>query len=249
MDGTPRVQRFCSSRCQYQHRIESNPKRRACAVCHKPVLRKDVDSGVCSANCGYARRKARTRPQAKCKGCSAMFWPRRQGNGAFDKTCSRRCYLTVSKVDKVSAPCRQCGTTFESYPKQGRAFCSVECARVHFVGEQSPHYRGTRDPNRGSMWARLARQIRERDGHACRRCGKAWTMGERTFHVDHLIPWRWFEDKTRANDQGNLFTLCHSCHGHKTGYIERRFLRGDVLSLEQFAASLSMPSAVLAVTL
>jgi 5-methylcytosine-specific restriction endonuclease McrA len=85
----------------------------------------------------------------------------------------------------------------------------------------------------------LAASIRERDKHTCRRCGVKWEAGRR-FPVDHIIPWRAFTNKADANDPANLATLCFSCHAKKTHIFETRWLKGDVLDMEQYRRAIDL---------
>ncbi|NQU83518.1 MAG: hypothetical protein HQ536_02295 [Parcubacteria group bacterium] len=57
-------------------------------------------------------------------------------------------------------------------------------------------------------------KVRIRDGHACQKCGKKWTKGERRLDVHHLDC-----DKEKSSkyenykkEQHNMITLCHKCH-------------------------------------
>lgn len=111
-------------------------------------------------------------------------------------------------------------------------------------GPNSPLYRGKRDPNRGRGWQQIAREIRNRDNYTCQRCGEQHQEGMKTWPVDHIIPWRCFEDKWSANDPSNLATLCPRCHQYKTLIVERRYFRGDMLLMEQYKRALWMNSAV-----
>lgn len=88
-------------------------------------------------------------------------------------------------------------------------------------------FRGGRDRDRGRGWAKRAEKIRARDLYRCQRCGKSEEENGQKLSVDHIIPWRVFEDKDAANVDANLTSLCKSCHSHKTSRAEQRWLRGD----------------------
>lgn len=111
-------------------------------------------------------------------------------------------------------------------------------------------FRGDKDPNRGANWNRLADAIRERDGYTCRRCGisECGTIRREKMSVDHVKPWRSFEDKALANHPDNLVSLCRKCHSRKTTVVERAWLRGDVLAWKQWVRSLHLKSAVKGIT-
>lgn len=114
-------------------------------------------------------------------------------------------------------------------------------------GANSPHYRGVQDPNRGRGWAKLARTIRERDNHTCQRCGAVHQGGTKAFAVDHIVPWRAFEDKAAANDPTNLTTVCARCHAIKTHIMEKKWLSGDRLGMEQYRQALQRKPLFMAV--
>jgi DEAD/DEAH box helicase domain-containing protein len=75
----------------------------------------------------------------------------------------------------------------------------------------------TNTPNEyGPGWARLRETIRQRDDFRCQVCGRPETIRQHDVH--HKVPFRMFRDETgrilreRANDPGNLVTLCPECH-------------------------------------
>ena len=70
----------------------------------------------------------------------------------------------------------------------------------------------------GPNWAAQKERARERDGRECRICG-APEKPARRHDVHHVIPFRDFkyipgenDNHLRANELGNLITLCHNCH-------------------------------------
>lgn len=58
-------------------------------------------------------------------------------------------------------------------------------------------------------WKNTARQIRERDGYKCVKCGNSRDR----LYVDHKIERK---DGGADYDHNNLWTLCAICHGAKT---------------------------------
>ena len=116
--------------------------------------------------------------------------------------------------------------------------CSVECRALFGRGANSPMFRpeSIGDPlkrlGRGE-WKRRAAEARSRDSNTCRRCARKWEHG-RCFPVDHVIPWRTFENKAHADDLSNLVTLCDKCHSWKTSTAERKWFMGDMQSFAQF---------------
>ena len=57
-----------------------------------------------------------------------------------------------------------------------------------------------------SAWARIRRNILDRDGYRCRKCGKSGVL--EVHHVKAL-------DDGGTNELGNLLTLCRGCHIHE----------------------------------
>lgn len=145
----------------------------------------------------------------------------------------------------LTVQCAQCGNGFKrtagAVKRAKRSFCSKACGYAFNVGENSPMFRGDKDPNRGAAWNRIAESIRVRDGHKCKRCEKP--QGKEKLSVDHVRPWRTFKDKELANHPDNLVSLCRRCHSYKTTTIERAWLRGDRIAWLQWVRSLSLPSA------
>ena len=68
----------------------------------------------------------------------------------------------------------------------------------------------------GPGWMQLRDTIRQRDGFRCQVCGRL--EKSRQHDVHHKIPFRLFRDdagrivREKANDPGNLTTLCPECH-------------------------------------
>lgn len=110
------------------------------------------------------------------------------------------------------------------------------------VGERAAMWRGGSDPNRGQAWLKLAESIRERDGYTCRRCGTTQFENGRRLDVDHIRPWRSFENKKEANAADNLVALCARCHRSKTSGAERQWLKGDCLAMAAYQRAINTPS-------
>lgn len=75
--------------------------------------------------------------------------------------------------------------------------------------KETAHYR-TAD------WRARRLRILRRDAWVCSAC-KRVTLGQ-TAHVDHIMPL----EEGGTDDDGNLQTLCSSCHGAKTRAEQRR---------------------------
>ena len=235
--GPREPSRFCTPSCWYQWQRD---RRRRCTVCGAPVKPARRSQTTCSRLCGYKSRKLRTRPPTKCRWCSQDFFPTMQGINQA-KFCSRACRTAFDRR-RLTFVCSQCGCEFQRgaalIKRSARAFCGHRCAAIGNRGEGNPLFRGLRSGYRGAGWSELSELIRVRDDHSCRRCG-ARQETKRKFPVDHLIPWRTFEDKVAANDPSNLVTLCAPCHSWKTLTAERLYLKGDVVAFERFTRSIS----------
>jgi len=144
--------------------------------------------------------------------------------------------------------CRQCGKSFRrtaaAVKRSVNVFCGMACFAAFNVGENHVLFRGDKDPNRGAKWNKLAATIRHRDAYTCRRCGKCEYGLTEKLSVDHVRPWRSFDDKALANNPDNLVSLWRACHSHKTTVVEAAWLRGDVIAWKQWVVSLSLQSAV-----
>ncbi len=216
---------------------------RGCRVCGKPCRR---GQPTCSKGCGYKARKEKTRPAHRCPICSAEFYPIRH-LATWSKYCSLKCARAKQseRLAMVPVECCGCGRGFRrtagAVKRVQRVFCSRECRAKFFVGDKCAQWRGGHDHNRGPAWRTLAEKIRERDGYACRRCGKTQAENKRRLDVDHIVPWRAFDRVEDANDPYNLASLCATCHRHKTAKIERAFLNGDCLVQWQDENAVRLP--------
>jgi DEAD/DEAH box helicase domain-containing protein len=86
----------------------------------------------------------------------------------------------------------------------------------------------------GRDWARLRRQVRERDGFRCRVCGVS--EEGRAHHVHHITPFRLFASAAQANQLSNLITLCPACHRRaETSVRVRTGLSGLAFALGHLA--------------
>jgi len=89
------------------------------------------------------------------------------------------------------------------------------------TGEDHWSYNGGLDEY-GPGWQAKRRDVRERDGHSCLRCGMTESAHQEKWgqqlHVHHIIPRREFLDSdgelqhNKANALSNLITLCRQCH-------------------------------------
>ena len=238
--------RFCSRVCSDAWVRERNPQRAACVVCGKSTVSGRIPGKTCSAACGYLLRKSKLRSAKKCDHCGAEYWPGGRNGIRF---CSRKCHFASKSARPalLHKTCEVCGAGFRrtraAVARTNRSFCSNACSHQFNRGANSPMFRGDKDPNRGAEWNRLAASIRARDGYSCRRCGVCETGNGQKLSVDHIRPWRSFDDKAQANHPTNLVSLCRPCHSFKTTTVERAWLSGDVIAFKQWVRSLFVESA------
>lgn len=67
------------------------------------------------------------------------------------------------------------------------------------------------DRGYGSEWDKLRKRILTRDKHLCQECKRNGRIATGN-HVDHIVP----KAKGGTDAEGNLQTLCLTCHEAKT---------------------------------
>jgi uncharacterized C2H2 Zn-finger protein len=212
-----------------------------CHVCGVGVSRQAI---ACNRHRHAAKRNKRERPCAFC-GTPFSPYPSATSRGSA-RFCSLACYRKVAALRPamIEAKCPQCGASFRrtqaAMKRVNRSFCSLACATAFNSGPNNTSWRGGADPNRGQGWRKLAEEIRERDGHRCRRCGKPESLNKQKLSVDYVIPWRMFASEEEANQPSNLVSLCRPCHSRK-GRAERLWLQGDVLDMWQYQIAVAQP--------
>lgn len=78
------------------------------------------------------------------------------------------------------------------------------------TGRDHPNWRGGAAYYRGPKWRLIRDQVRDRDGWACRDCGRPRCEGKLDVH--HVVPAGEWDRPGSANDLANLVTLCPGCH-------------------------------------
>lgn len=92
-----------------------------------------------------------------------------------------------------------------------RAWATNAVYRAAHSGANHWAWRNDKIASRGSAWNRTREAIRQRDGNACRLCGRTKASAPKGYLVVHHI--RAFEgDEARDNHPSNLITLCRRCH-------------------------------------
>lgn len=258
------AKKYCSRRCSFARTTElarkrQQERRRPCSVCGNlfavkskgRVLAKTYCSPACQRNALKTRASARAERHPKsCPGCGVLFVPVQHSGVAWSKFCTSKCYGQHKRRNMFTdAPCTVCGKVCRRRVSQirrsKRVVCSRQCQSVISRGAHHVMFRpeSILDPKRRGAtgrWKRVSAQARERDGHSCRRCRRVRHADERQFPVDHVIPWRVFENKDEADDLSNLATLCPRCHSWKTSTIETKYLQGDVLGMQQYRAAIGV---------
>lgn len=233
--------RFCSRSCAAE--AVRGPQNR-CSICA-------VDIGPRASACNVHRHTAkRSQRERKCRQCGSGFIPfdsqLRRSAGVY---CSRDCYnaARAPRLAFITVSCRLCSKEFRrtqaAVKRVKNAFCSKRCAEVWNSGERNASYRGGERHRRGPGWTRNRQLARERD-KVCRLCGKTPEENRQALSVDHIVPWRTFEDEVAANDLSNLVSLCRPCHAKKTMRAERKWIVGDVLDFKRYLEQLGMKSLV-----
>jgi 5-methylcytosine-specific restriction endonuclease McrA len=205
----------CSLRCYwddpvYRDRMsEIQRKRRpkdsrVCVVCGKSfVVKASKDWKHCSKECALSNPDV----LSKMRRSGLDVW-KRPGHRAHQSA------VHTGKVGELGSHwqggpvvrnCEVCGKEF-SVPKGEAKYRGIVCSRACFGVHHSFTMGG--DGTRRSEYGKeftgtLRRQIRERDGYACRVCGSA---RDKTLSVHHIN-----YDK-KDNRPENLITLCSVCH-------------------------------------
>lgn len=210
------------------------------------ILGKKYCGVLCQLAAMKAAAAARPEKQRTCRRCAKSFTAKWTGR-TWQVFCSSACLHARPMVQIVCTLCGRVRQRLQVEAKRRKTpFCSRVCALKWNRGENSACFRpgGTGDPYRRGQtgeWKRLSADIRERDGHTCQRCNKVHCEPQRRFPVDHIVPWRSFEDKAQANHPSNLVTLCHQCHAWKTTTVERVWFKGDRIGMEQYMRSIKLP--------
>lgn len=238
--------KYCGRACFGLSRT-SKPKA-PCPICGKLVP--TLHSKTCSAKCAGRLRSLAVRPPKVCSVCGKEYFS--QGRIKL-KYCSLRCYNVVrAKEGFFSFACAQCGNMCRRRKVRTRPrrhyFCGPLCAQRFNTGPNNYAWRGGSDPNRGAKWLKLARAIRDRDGHVCQRCGTTEAENCRRLDVDHIRPWRSFATEAEANRPENLVSLCKRCHRSKTSGAELAWLRGDRIAMMQYERSVKLPPLFAAIS-
>jgi 5-methylcytosine-specific restriction endonuclease McrA len=220
-------QKYCSKTCK----TKSYYKEYKCIWCGTIFYSKHPDSRFCSNSCSAKYRYKDSYIELTCTRCKTLFSRKKGKVKDTDKHfCSVKCRRAgldslkgkeSHRYNSQECSCKTCGEVFYRQLNQIKSrsmnFCSHECYSYWLSenrsGEDSPSYRGSPihyQFKRGSKWLEIAESIRKRDDYTCQQCGAP--QKGKTHEVHHKVPYRFFDDDLLANSDGNLITLCSTCH-------------------------------------
>lgn len=228
---TRRSQRFCGRAC----RLESYKQEYTCTLCGKAFKSKHPNRKFCSNTCSGIMRSRERRRILQCDYCRKTFERRKSDikTDALNHFCSPICrndFFVLNSGERshrwssVTVNCSTCGSDLIRQPNELKDrlnhFCDHVCYGTWLSenrsGENSPSWRGNPCSSRGENWYEIAEYVRQRDGYRCQECNAP--QRDRRLSVHHIIPFRFFEDSEKANDESNLITLCASCHGKQESH-------------------------------
>jgi len=122
----------------------------------------------------------------------------------------------------VTIECDTCGQETEKrkdrLSNHKKFFCSKSCQSEWtsslFAGENSPVWKeDTTHLDYGSNWHSQRKRARERD-EVCQHpdCERIESQNGMKLDVHHIVPFRLWDNKEKANSLDNLITLCRSHH-------------------------------------
>lgn len=170
----------------------------------------------------------------KCVQCNKdiKIYPYQKGK---TKYCSRVCWSSSCKKNRIEKTCAMCSKSFAVYPSLVRVkYCSMSCKarsmeglgywkgrkRQNMTGEYNPAWKGGVTPKnklvRHSPEYRSWRtSVFTRDNYTCVVCGKRGI----TLQADHVKPFAFYPELRMATSNGR--TLCVSCHKQTVTYKRR----------------------------
>lgn len=81
---------------------------------------------------------------------------------------------------------------------------------------EHPNWKGGHSTYYGESWYSSKQDVRDRDGEACRVCGKNTEVGGASnpdiHHIKPVRKWDIEEEHLEMNDPSNLISLCRDCH-------------------------------------
>ena len=165
----------------------------------------------CSRRCHWAHVRAQ-QPIHACPKCGKIFT---DSPSIRRKYCSLKC-SGRAWVDRITVHCQECGKAYAVERKRAAnsKCCSLLCVNKYFTRISRIYELDCQRRCHTKGWARLRRQIIERDGGKCRVCGSRLILS-----IHHKIPWH----VVRLDEPANLVTLCKACH-YQVEYVEHNYL-------------------------
>lgn len=216
-----------------------------CLFCGKSYIGMRKNRQFCSKLCinRFNNQKKPKKPRIilselfnrVCESCNKTFvfksYPSHTNSGHKGNFCSKKCFITFSKLNSFNFPCKICGNAIFTQPAQlkyrTRSTCSkicrtklakikVEKRRIELGYTKHQIDRLARYSTEAKKWRK---EVFVRDDYTCQLCGIRGTYLE----ADHIKPWAFFPEL--RFDLSNGRTLCRFCHNTtKIGYKAMRKL-------------------------
>ncbi len=214
-----RTNKTCSKECARLASIlgQSTKITYACQGCGSEFVdKKGRNRKFCSRPCADKGRvqiptQFGIRP---CKHCGTPFdVPITFKDASKQRFCSLQCYGKYRRKTNSPSTCKNCGQEFYVIPSQkARPYCSPDCY-IEYKTSHYPCYTGNVNLY-GLNWFEQREARRLLDSYQCQNCGVREKDLDIQLHVHHVIPFRAFgiENYQKANQLGNLVSLCSDCH-------------------------------------
>ena len=190
----------------------------------KPSAKVTLECPVCGD--GFTRTKSKVERAKHANVCSRECLYEGRSEGIIGREVKGGYDTSETEYTKE---CPACGDEFTTMASEDYRHCSREC----FLDMHSERMSGEGNPAfvngssrqrrcyRGSNWARIRREVYERDDYTCQRCGVKCvsrdnydgTNGERIIQAHHIGGY----ESPKDNKLAELVTLCASCHGEVEG--------------------------------
>lgn len=188
---------------------------KVCPYCQKEFeYIRSQELSYCSKKCAYAAAKK----IKHCIRCGKIITQR--GRKYCDDCIKiRRKELGEDSKIRIKTECGYCHKELEVIPaklKSGKyVYCDKNCMAAHYseiyTGENSPTWKWGKRKYTG-RWLHFRNEARLRDNYTCQICGVTENDWHKQLDVHHIRNYRYFDNKTQANQIDNLVCLCNKCH-------------------------------------
>lgn len=186
-----------------------------CATCRRAYYIRPCRtrrSNYCSRLCA---RGPNPRLPRNCDFCHSTYTITHKSS----KYCSRSCAFSARKI-RIIKYCVTCNQEFGTIPsRKSKRHCSFKCRTQ--LASNNPNYKNGNFSGRshpypyGGRWPTIREMAKERDNHQCQ-----WCDSTKTLEVHHIIPFKTFSSKRKANRLSNLITLCRKpCHQEAERFV------------------------------